>query len=32
MIGTVEGFANPIPFTEEEKTVSVRGPVVTMSA
>lgn len=24
MIGTVEGFANPIPFTEEEKTISVR--------
>ena len=24
MIGTVDGFANPIPFTEEEQTVSVR--------
>ena len=24
MIGTIEGFANPIPFTEEEKTISVR--------
>ena len=24
MIGTVEGFANPIPFTDEEKIVSVR--------
>lgn len=23
-IGTIEGFANPIPFTEEEKTISVR--------
>jgi hypothetical protein len=24
MIGTIEGFANNIPFTEEEKTISVR--------
>ncbi len=24
MIGTIEGFANPIPFTEEEQTISVR--------
>ena len=24
MIGTIEGFANNIPFTEEEKTVSIR--------
>ena len=24
MIGTVEGFANPVPFTDEEQTVSVR--------
>ena len=24
MIGTIEGFANPIPFTEEEKMISVR--------
>ncbi len=24
MIGTVEGFANPVPFTEEEQMVSIR--------
>ena len=24
MIGTIEGFANPVPFTDEEQTVSVR--------
>ena len=24
MIGTIKGFANPIPFTEEEKTISIR--------